>query len=347
MSVSPAEKFAIESYLNFLFPDCEMQNYLFDSLRSPSTMIWYGSGNNGKTTFGKILCSNWAETILKHAYDNPIASSDAWTFIYETNDDTVAPHLMQKTSWKKLRVVVFQQRDMSKFPLSVEEVKALPWGQYLTERIGSVIEGSAPIEMPLDSRNFYNRISAGYEAYFKDAVTKKPFLNVVEDATPEEICKNNKINNKDTNTVVYANPNAVRSRIEVDETQLWTQEQEQQEEEWVYAPIEIRMKKHDGSADDVLTIQPDPESDNFMVTFEQPAEESWVTLYMPQNKLNAYLSTFFSAATWSSDLYSAAQFFVPFFPSTTVSQDEAFDYATRELLPQIAFHLDDWPVLTE
>ncbi len=341
MSVSPAEKFAIESYLNFLVPDREMQNYLFDSLRSPSTMIWYGSGNNGKTTFGKILCSNWAETILKHAYNNPIASSDVWTFIYETNDDTVAPHLMQKKSWKKLRVVVFQQRDMSKFPLSVEEVKALPWGQYLTERIGSVIEGSAPIEMPLDSRNVYNRIKADYDAY---VTTKKPILNVVEDATAEEACKNNKINNKDTNTVVYANPNTVRPRIEED---AQSPEQEQEEQEWVYAPIEIRMQKHDGSADDVLTVQPDSESDNFMVTFEQPAEESWVTLYMPQNKLNAYLSTFFSAATYSEDLYSAAQFFVPFFPSTTVSQDEAFDYATRELLPQIAFHLDDWPVLTE
>jgi len=344
MSVSPAEKFAIESYLNFLFPDREMQNYLFDCLRlrSPSTMIWYGPGNNGKTTFGNILCSNWAKTILKHEYDSPIASSDAWTFIYETNDDMVVPYLMRKMCWTTLRVVVFQQRDMSKFPLSVKEVKALPWAQYLKERVGSVIEGSAPIEMPLDSRNVYNRIKADYDAY---ATTKKPILNVVEDATPEEICKNNKINNKDTNTVVYPNPNAVRSRIVVDETQLW--EQEQQEQEWVYAPIEIRMKKHDDSADDVLTIEPDPESDNFMVTFEQPAEESWVTLYMPQNKVNAYLSTFFSAATWSEDLYSAVQFFVPFFPSTTVSQDEAYDYATRELLPQIALHLDDWPVLTE
>ena len=193
----------------------------------------------------------------------------------------------------------------------------------------------------------YNRIKADYDKP-KDAVTKKPILNVVEDATPEEACKNNNtIKNaikevKDVeNTVVYANPNAVRPRIEEDA------QSPQQEEEWVYAPIEIRMKKHDDSADDVLTIEPDPESDNFMVTFEQPAEESWVTLYMPQNKLNAYLSTFFSAATWSEDLYSAAQFFVPFFPSTTISQYEAYDYATRELLPQIALHLDDWPVLTE
>jgi hypothetical protein len=345
MSVSPAEKFAIESYLNFLFPDREMQNYLFDSLRSPCTMIWYGSGNNGKTTFGKILASNHPNTYLT-------MWSTKSTYIHEINDMKIEPehmHKMQGLDWNTLRVIVFEQRDMSKFPLSVEEVKALPWAQYLKERVGSVIEGSASIEIPETSDYICSNIKANYDAYkkSKDAVTKKPILNVVEDATAEEVCKN-KNKNKNTikevkdveNTVVYANPNAVRPRIEEDA-------QSPQEEEWVYAPIEIRMKKHDGSADDVLTVQPDPESDNFMVTFEQPAEESWVTLYMPQNKLNAYLSTFFSAATWSEDLYSAAQFFVPFFPSTTVTQDDAYEYATRELLPQIAFHLDDWPVLTE
>ena len=346
MSISSAEKFAIESYLNHLFPDQQMLNYFFDNLRPVRFMIWYGPGSNGKTTFRNLLMNHlslvYVRSMVNADEQTPIErvarNYSTTNVIYETNEVPVLVN-GSESFWSSVCPIVFEQQDMRSFPLSAEEVNALPWTAYLEQRLASMVEGSAPIETPKQSRKLLKKMkktatatataaSTATAATTEDKTTKKPLLNVVEEAEVNT--------EKVKNTIVYENPNAIRPRIEEDTAA-----------EWAYADIVIRLKRPDSRPDDVLTISPDPESDNFIVSFEQPAHESWVTLYMPPNKLNAYLPTFFSASTWDADPYETVEFNVPFFSLTTVERENVFTYATRNLLPQIAFHLDDWPVLTE
>ena len=332
-SITPAEKFAIESYLNHVFPDREMMNYFFDCLRFRRYTFWYGTGNNGKTAFANIF-SRCYEFDVEHEEDNDIP-------VYKNRSEYF---------WSAVYPIIFEQKDMRSFPLTHEQVKALPWYAYLRERMSSIIAGSAPIEMPKKSRELVEKMKAAAAAaeslFAKDKIdsTKKPVLNIAEEVS--KIVEPIKDQEKTKNTIVYKNL-PVAAPASKPEKRPSEPVDEPAEDAWVYADIVIHLRKPGAQPDDILTVSPDPESDNFIVSFEQPAHESWITLYMPANKLNSYLSAFFSSATWDRNPYSTVEFNVPFFPVMTVDQEDAFDYATRNLLPQIAFHLDDWPVLTE
>jgi hypothetical protein len=335
-SITPAEKFAIESYLNHVFPDPQMLEYFFDSLRLRRYTFWYGSGNNGKTAFANVIFPCCYAFNIEHEEHNDIP-------VYKNRSEYF---------WSAVYPIIFEQKDMRSFPLTHEQVKALPWAAYLKERLNSTIMGSAPIEMPKKSRELLEKMKAAstsQENVVKpNPFIKKPILNVVEEV-PKIIIESAKDVENTKNTVIYKNlPVAAPAAAAPAAASLEKRPKtEPQEDAWVYADIVIRLQKPGAQPDDILTISPDPESDNFIVSFEQPAHESWITLYMPPNKLNSYLSAFFSSATWDRNPYTTVEFNVPFFPVMTVDQEDAFDYATRNLLPQIAFHLDDWPVLTE
>jgi hypothetical protein len=309
----PNGKLMIETYLDHLFPNPEMRAYFFDNLRPGRILVWYGTGNNGKSVFANLLLcvlKSISPTNLACVYEDDELDmmiddlgkfpKTTGTFIYITNDVPVVKNCSE-SFWSNVCPIVFEQKKWDTFRFSVEQVSQFPWEEYLKERLSR----QSCRFTPQKSRKFLELMKAVAQPAESDDT--KPVLKIVEEDT---------------------NPPALKVPT--------------------YAPITITVKK-DVGADDVLMITPDPDSDGFIVTFEQPASESWLSLVMSPERLHTYLAAFFHAATVVSDTYRSAIFDVPFFPCATLQQDDIYDYATNELPSQIGFHLegDDWPMFTE
>jgi hypothetical protein len=117
-----------------------------------------------------------------------------------------------------------------------------------------------------------------------------------------------------------------------------------EEEPCKYGDITIILQHINTSRpDDMLKIAVDPDSENFIVTWDQRYVGASSTFVMSPDKLDAYLRIFFEAARRDEDGYGHAQFSVPLFPTVMVELEDAGRYAKYNLAAMIEFLSDDWP----
>ena len=111
-----------------------------------------------------------------------------------------------------------------------------------------------------------------------------------------------------------------------------------------YSQITIVLTRQDATKQkDVLTIDVDPFSDGFYVTFEQKTANARTQALYMVNSLQKYLSMYFKALSHAEENYKSVTFNVPLFPCVTQTLEDAQNYLTGNLWPQIQFLIEDWP----
>lgn len=119
-----------------------------------------------------------------------------------------------------------------------------------------------------------------------------------------------------------------------------------------YLPIRLTFKTTD-LPDDELMIEPDPESDGFIVTYDQPTTDSHSVAFINDvATLKRYLEIFLMSITWSSEGYKNVHMDVPHFAHAVLDAKtnknnmymSAIHYARANLFRQIDFLCEDWPV---
>lgn len=111
-----------------------------------------------------------------------------------------------------------------------------------------------------------------------------------------------------------------------------------------FAQITVVLTRQDiTKQNDVLTIDVDPYSDGFYVTFEQKVHGIRTRTYYLADNLYKYLGMYFKALSFAEANYKSATFFVPLFPSVTQPINDAKNYLIVSLVPQIQFLMSDWP----
>jgi hypothetical protein len=112
-----------------------------------------------------------------------------------------------------------------------------------------------------------------------------------------------------------------------------------------YAKITIVLLRKDSfKPSDVLTIEVDPYSDGFNVTFEQKALCTRTRAYYEVKNLYKYLAMYFKALTYDENIYDSVSFNVPLFPSISLHPDEATKYLNEMLISQIHSLIPIWPM---
>jgi hypothetical protein len=111
-----------------------------------------------------------------------------------------------------------------------------------------------------------------------------------------------------------------------------------------YAKISILLLRKDSTKqNDILTIEIDPFSDGFIVTFEQKITGVRTRAYYEVNSLYKYLAMYFKALTYDENIYDSVTFNVPLFPSISLSTDAAAKYLKEMLSLQIQALIPVWP----
>jgi len=111
-----------------------------------------------------------------------------------------------------------------------------------------------------------------------------------------------------------------------------------------YSQITINLTRQDNTKQqDVLTIDVDPFSDGFYVTFEQKTANARTRALYMADSLKKYLSMYFKALSHAEENYKSVTFNVPLFPCVTQTLEDAQNYLSSNLLPQIQFLIEDWP----
>lgn len=103
-----------------------------------------------------------------------------------------------------------------------------------------------------------------------------------------------------------------------------------------------------GNPDDILTLDPDMDSDGFNVTFEQPTTHMKTTHWVDYDDVVEYLESFFGALTFDTDpiTCTSVQIEVPGLPCVMLKKTNlvAFLYGVvDDYLEQLKTN-DEWPM---
>jgi hypothetical protein len=321
---------AMDAYLEFLFPHAALRKYVFNMLKEGQFQIWYGPGNSGKSSFAHLILDKISHTRYTwiHDFDDLKSvdlSSIKGTHIFFVSDlpaksridvNLLAPFLANK------HMIILETNVLPTLYNTSddlwEHVHPIPFVQTQVDKYPKPWHET----FALPWGNYLEALlgeNLGYTLEPPNSV-KDLLLTLQTMAVPSAPCS--------TAGSVVSDPHI---------------EESSPSPPAVYAPIHIILQ-YKGRPDDVLIIRADPTCDMFAVTFKQRYMGSKTTQHMPPNKLNTYLSIFFDALTYDKEPYDRVQFVTPFFPCILVEgPTAAFEYVTRQLLPQIHYHLDDWP----
>lgn len=355
-------------------------NYLLENLRPGQFHIWYGTGNNGKSTLSGV-----AHRALAHMKSYLMSFRE---LLYTS---------MNRLTLDDRRVLIVT--DDADCPIPAERLNALLDAGFLiilpantlpiisdpTERLWArtqVIHFKAQFRGPecladplleqyprcvnlpinLMAKEFhdwvvraeercaqYDRMAKMPSRFAKALDQLKLLATYTQDDKMTEIDNNAIKNAKDyenQNTKksddTYIKPNDTPALVIIEDEAPTDDSAE--EDEYKYGDITIILQHATTSRpDDVLKIAVDPYSENFIVTWDQRYVGATTTHFMSPAKLDAYLQIFFTAAKKDEDGYEHVQFSVPLFPTVMVDLEDAGRYAKYNLAAMIEFLSDDWP----
>jgi hypothetical protein len=378
MSIESYSSGIAQAHMDRYFPNRNVANIVIANARMGQFMIWTGNGNNGKTTFSKIIenaCFNgttahtywiplpedldqWREThircvIIEEADDYEPIDSSAIEACLDNNICVImisqrVPKLMDPKESLLARTTVipfvskFSDTEINPDLYVFQKDPYLPHAilrQHVNRRAEELKD--FPPHMPLAILNEMNGLRQKAVFTATPAPANTCAFNVPMDATSDS-----------TKMAIAA---------EKDKTEKNANDKMMEEEEMkccaangdlTHLPITLRFKTDD-EEDDVMTIEVDPDSDGFFVTFEQNSMNSYITSSIADVKsLKKYLEVFLTSISWDSAGYDDVQFDVPMFATVLLPVKStkgngymgATHYARMNLFRQIEILCEDWPI---
>jgi len=350
-------------FLSNYFPK-KMMNYMLANLQLGQFQIWYGNGNNGKTALSEVVLRTLGDTKAYFISGEELCGTPVNRFMLDSRRILFVRGCETKIPAERLThlldagfLIILEENTL---PIIENPTESL-WARthairfkvnFTTGRIDPTVEQYTRSEnlpynmMATELRDWMNRLDIlisrrdsplPIPSRFVKALNQ---LKLLASYTPNND-KSKEEENK--NSAMKCENNCVGPSLVIAEVA----EAAEATDDYTfprYGVVTIILQHTDESRpDDMLTIEVDPDSDGFIINWDQRYVGAKTTFYMSAENLDVYLNIFFAAARRDKDGYAHVQFSVPLFPTVMVNLADAGRYAEYNLAAQIEFLSDDWP----